>query len=196
MADLEKGKMVISQAGFQPNKGTSIGEKKVWQQWTPPARGLLKLNVDGSYANDNSAGAGIVIRDQTGAVILTACWQLQHCIDATEAEVAAMELGIAQAMNVTFDSFVLESDCVEAIALIKEGTPNMTKIQGLTQVWLQNFPQEVAVALDSDFQFQLGWRSNLYIPNKDAELLPPASIFTDQEPSLAAHDDATTAAAD
>jgi hypothetical protein len=133
MADLEKGKMVISQAGFQPNKHMCRGEKKNKQKWMPPARGVLKLNVDGSYAND-SAGAGIVIRDHDGTVILTACWQLQHCIDSTEAEIAAMELGIAQAMTVTTGRFMIESDCVEAITLIKEGTPNLTKYASRIQV--------------------------------------------------------------
>jgi ribonuclease HI len=127
MADLEKGKMVILHTEHPTGYGMNKRENKVRQQWMPPARGMLKLNVDGSYANDTTAGAGAVLRDHVGAVVFATCWQVEHCIDATEAELAAMELGIAQAMTVTPDRIVLESDCAEAIALIKRGTPNTSK---------------------------------------------------------------------
>jgi hypothetical protein len=113
MADLEKGKMVISHTEHPTGYVMNKRENKVRQQWMPPARGMLKLNVDGFYANDTTAGAGAVLRDHVGAVIFATCWQVEHCIDATEAELAAMELGIAQAMTVTPDRIVLESNCAD-----------------------------------------------------------------------------------
>jgi hypothetical protein len=68
MADLEKGKMVISHTGHLMDKVASKGDNKARPQWMSPERGMLKLDVDGSYANHTTVGAG-VLRDHDGAVI-------------------------------------------------------------------------------------------------------------------------------
>jgi hypothetical protein len=45
--------------------------------------GYAKLNVNGSYATDGSAGTGMALRDHTGTIIFVACQQLFICFDAS-----------------------------------------------------------------------------------------------------------------
>jgi ribonuclease HI len=70
------------------------------------------------------AGIGMILRDHRGQVIVAASKSLSHCADATKAELTAIEEGMALAMNWTQMNFVIESDCSEAIYLIKNTTPN------------------------------------------------------------------------
>jgi hypothetical protein len=73
-ADFEKGKMVVN-----PEMGLNRGQKqdenrpKVREKWEAPPGELTKLNVDGSFGMDGSAGVGMMLRDSSGGVIFTAC---------------------------------------------------------------------------------------------------------------------------
>jgi hypothetical protein len=123
-ADVVKGKMVIDMnLGFKRNHTGAVVAQKVQQKWKPPDRGLAKLNVDGAFTVDG-AGIGMVLRDSESDIIFTACRRVEHCRDATEVELLAIRDGIRLAMQWSSLQVLVESDCAEAIALIKEGTPN------------------------------------------------------------------------
>jgi ribonuclease HI len=124
-ADFEKGKMVVN-----PEMGLNRGQKrdenrpKVREKWEAPPGELTKLNVDGSFGMDGSAGVGMVLRDSSGGVIFTACRQLINCRDAVDAELAALEEGLSLAMVWTPRNIIAETDCAEVCELIKDSTPN------------------------------------------------------------------------
>jgi ribonuclease HI len=84
---------------------------------------MVKLNTDGSFVNSQEEGIGMILRDHRGAVIVTASKRLQQCADATDAELAAIEEGLAMALNWTALNMV-KTDCAQAIHLINRGTPN------------------------------------------------------------------------
>jgi ribonuclease HI len=131
-ADMEKGKMVITQeAGFQKKDKGLDGYKKVKKKWIPPEEGRLKLNVDGAFSSSGGAGAGTVLRDHQGTVVAAACRALVHCRDATEAELLAIEDGLRLALLWSPLPFTVETDSSEAAELIKETTPN-TSIYAFT----------------------------------------------------------------
>jgi hypothetical protein len=69
-----------------------------------------------------------------------------HCADATDAELAAIEEGMALAMNWTQMNFVVESDCSEAIHLIKSTTPNTSMYASRIQV-IREFFRERDITL-------------------------------------------------
>ena len=75
------------------------GRKKIRKKWHLTEEGRMKLNVDGAYANDGTAGAGMILRDYTGAVIFAASRQIRVGIDALDSELAAMEEGLALALH-------------------------------------------------------------------------------------------------
>jgi hypothetical protein len=134
-ADPIKGKAVISHSqGFRSMNRLAEGRQKNVIKWSPPAVGMAKLNTDGSFVSANDAGAGVILRDHTGQVICAASRQLFRCVDATDAELAAIEEGIAFALAWTTLPFTVESDCLEAIQLIKESTPNTSRYASRIQV--------------------------------------------------------------
>jgi hypothetical protein len=53
---------------------------------------------------------------------------------ATNAELAAIGDGIAWALNWTALAFTVETDCAEAIKLIKDNTPNTSIYEARVQV--------------------------------------------------------------
>jgi ribonuclease HI len=123
-ADITKGKMVVDTSqGFKRVPTDADGRQKERKRWLPPDQGAAKLNVDGAFASDG-AGAGMVLRDHTGEVIFTACRQIVHCRDAMEAEIKAIEEGLRLALHWTNLDLQIESDCAEAVELIKDSTPN------------------------------------------------------------------------
>jgi hypothetical protein len=51
-----KGKMALGDGWSEPrNKGTAL-----FPSWLAPAIGRIALSVDGSFASDGSAGAGMI----------------------------------------------------------------------------------------------------------------------------------------
>jgi ribonuclease HI len=123
-ADITKGKMVVDQTkGFRRMSIPLQNERRLKKKWSKPSPNIVKLNVDGAY-KDANAGVGAVVRDHQGAVILAACRQVLHCHDATEAELMAIEDGLKLTLQWTTACFTVETDCSEALELIKECTPN------------------------------------------------------------------------
>jgi ribonuclease HI len=126
-ADVTKGKMVLDQSqGFMKQRKPGDGRKQARQKWEPPRENVVKLNVDGAFSCDDPAGVGMIGRDHQGVVVFAACRPLRHCKDATEAEVAAIEEGMRLALQWTQLSFIIESDCSEAVELINGAAPNIS----------------------------------------------------------------------
>jgi hypothetical protein len=89
------------------------------RKWCKPAEGIIKLNVDGSFdAATGVGGAGMVLRDEEGAVIFTACRYLPSCASPLEAELAACYDGVQLAREHADVECVVEMDCQEAICMI------------------------------------------------------------------------------
>ena len=123
--DIRKGKMVVNhERGFKKVPTREDGCQKVRKRWQPPEQGFAKLNVDGAFTTDGHAGAGMVLRDHRGHVIYTACRSLEHCSDATEAELRAFEEGVQLALHWSTLPFTVETDCVDVLLLLKEKNPN------------------------------------------------------------------------
>lgn len=114
--DPTKGKQVVDYFGEPIRKQKPIPHV---ERWTPPAPGCAKLNIDGSFLlTDGTAGAGMLFRDHTRAVMLAAIRGFGNCMDALEAELAAIHEGIILALNWTKLDIVVETDCAEAVQMI------------------------------------------------------------------------------
>jgi hypothetical protein len=121
-AEIEKGKMVVDEdRGFQKRMNE---RQKVRKKWVAPAEGSAKLNVDGAFDKEGAAGIGVALRDHKGAIILSSCRSIDHCRDATEAELMVIEEGLKLSLTWTTKHFSVETDCTEALDLVKESTPN------------------------------------------------------------------------
>jgi hypothetical protein len=111
-ADPIKGKVVLSynHVSVRVAKHTKKRQRAA-AKWLAPREGMAKLNIDGSFVNYDEAGAGMVLRDQHGTVIVAAARQLINCTDALDAELAAIEEGLALPLNWTSMNLSVETDC-------------------------------------------------------------------------------------
>ena len=121
--DSGKGKAPIQYMGKQKQH---THHDTVPSSWTQPAMGRVKLNTDGSFVN-GIGGAGMILRDRAGSIIFSSCRHLHTCTDALEAELLAIKEGISSSLQWSNLPIDIESDCLEAVSMIKEGVANRSK---------------------------------------------------------------------
>jgi hypothetical protein len=64
-------------------------------KWVVPQSGWVKVNIDAGFCYlSGTASTGVVVRDDTGKVLLTAWKALRHCASPEEAEAEAYLQGI------------------------------------------------------------------------------------------------------
>ncbi|KAK3133029.1 hypothetical protein QOZ80_6AG0531100 [Eleusine coracana subsp. coracana] len=67
-------------------------------RWQPPWEGWVKVNVDGAYSPNNGQGTvGVIIRDASGAVILTTWKVIFQAASAEEVKALACIEGLSMA---------------------------------------------------------------------------------------------------
>jgi ribonuclease HI len=100
---------------------TVVEEQERKSKWEPPPVGWVKFNVDGSFVQQSGeAGIGVIARDSSVQVILTARRVLFRCQGAVEAEVRACREGFRLAAQWTQGPVIIESDCARIVQAMKE----------------------------------------------------------------------------
>ncbi|KAF8774983.1 hypothetical protein HU200_005031 [Digitaria exilis] len=87
--------------------------------WVPPEEGMIKINVDGAFVEGDSAGYGLVIRDDKGDVQLSAWGMVHYAASAEEVELIACREGVKLAAEWVPRPAILESDCLVAINFLR-----------------------------------------------------------------------------
>ena len=126
-ADMEKGKTVISYVGRDRKQKSHemLLRDKPPERWTPPPLGSVKLNTDGSWLEEESTGgAGMILRDCTGAIIFASCRFIPRCASGLEAEIAAIMEGVSIALDRSTDRLLIETDCMAAARMITSQAPD------------------------------------------------------------------------
>ena len=100
--------------------------------WKPPMPGWVKINTDASFnPNSSSGAAGVVIRDDMGAVCSGAARWFDNVQDALMAEALAAREGLELAVEMGYDRIILEVDCKNLKTLIEDGSGVRSSIGGL-----------------------------------------------------------------
>ncbi|KAF5478058.1 hypothetical protein F2P56_004648, partial [Juglans regia] len=103
--DLEKLFLIAWGVCQKPNGG------KAMCRWLPSEQGMLKLNVDGAvFASQQRAGVGVILRDDKGEVILSACKKENDINDHLEIELIAILRGLQICLPLGIPQLVIESD--------------------------------------------------------------------------------------
>lgn len=108
-----------------------VGSQKAEElnQWCPPPKDWLKINVDAAVdADKQMAGLGVVIRDQEGNCKAAAVKTSKVFGSVAMAEAAAMEWGLQVALRVGVTAGIFESDSLEVVELVNKRTSNMSEI--------------------------------------------------------------------
>lgn len=96
--------------------------------------GWTKLNIDGSFVAETGATrGGMVLRDDSYAIIFTACMDLIIHDNRLEAELAACMEGLALALQRTQLPIVDEMDRAETVAMINTPIRNRSSLVVLVQ---------------------------------------------------------------
>ena len=88
--------------------------------WAKPKQGWTKLNTDGAFVSCDDAGAGMILRDESGKIIFSACRELRSCRDVLEAELCACMEGLSFAIQRSDLPIVIEMDSMVAISMIQD----------------------------------------------------------------------------
>jgi hypothetical protein len=124
VADTVKGKSVIMYDHMQSKKrGSPALQRRAENQkkWAKPPPGWMKLNVDGAWESlDNRGGVGMILRDEEGHIIVSACSNLEMCASPLEAEAIACKQGVALALQHTNLPLLVESDCLVLTSMVQE----------------------------------------------------------------------------
>ena len=145
IVDVQKGKQVVDYVQSCTTTRHSLdGRQKVHQKWEPPPANRVKLNVDGSFIPDGSAGTGMALRDSAGSSIFVACGYLFRCSDIVDATLAAMEEGLALALQWSPLSVSVETDCDEVVALVQSSTPTCRAIRRVSRIFVNFFRKEMS----------------------------------------------------
>ena len=84
---------------------------EVQQGWLPPAEGILKINIDGSFMPGTSKGAwGFVIRSHDGAIVIAGAGSLGPVHDALMAKMMACKFAVEAAIQLGIAHGVIETD--------------------------------------------------------------------------------------
>ena len=111
----------------QPSADVSYGKQQQVAQleWNPPQEGFVKINTDAATNSEqNLAGLGAVIRDETGQVTAAAIKVSKFHGSVAYAEAEAMEWGLQVARDAQVKEVILESDSQEVVNLVnnKQGS--------------------------------------------------------------------------
>ena len=79
---------------------------------------MTKLNTDGSWTEEGTVGAGMVLRDTLGNIIYSSCRELFRCRDALEAELCACMEGLSLAIQRTDLPIWLEMDSLLPVNMV------------------------------------------------------------------------------
>ncbi|OMO93820.1 hypothetical protein CCACVL1_06334 [Corchorus capsularis] len=106
----------VSSASLQVSSGTT-GRRLV--KWHPPPQGMVKINVDASFPNQEGvAGLGVAIRDSNGDIIVSAWRELFFVSNSLYAEVHALLFAFELALEWGVTSCVFESNSLMANSLM------------------------------------------------------------------------------
>jgi hypothetical protein len=90
--------------------------------------------MDGSFcATDGTGGTVMVLRDETGSIIVSACSFLSSCSSPLHAELESYREGIAVAREWSTLPCLIEMDYLEAVKLIKQPGIDRSMFMGIVQ---------------------------------------------------------------
>ncbi|KAL3635943.1 hypothetical protein CASFOL_020490 [Castilleja foliolosa] len=88
-----------------------------WVRWNKPGPGKIKINVDGSYLNDEGTVGGI-IRTEDGTPELV-FWRKVHTSDPISTEITAITIAIDICDKNGYGNFEIESDSEQAVHIFQ-----------------------------------------------------------------------------
>ena len=111
-------------SGMQVRSNRSGGNR-----WQAPQAGFVKVNFDGVvFVELNKSGVGVVIRDNSGAVLASCSEKLLQAYKAEETETLAARKALMFAYELGFQRIILEGDALGLIQALKSQEQNLSPL--------------------------------------------------------------------
>ena len=114
----------------------SVMNRTLWevQKWVRPEEGWVKLNCDSTLnSQDCVAGAGVVVRDDTGEFMLVEGRRYDHIIDPGTVELLACRDAILLARARGWTRIVVETDCQLIVKAWENGKMQRSAVEPIVQ---------------------------------------------------------------
>ncbi|GAV89685.1 RVT_3 domain-containing protein, partial [Cephalotus follicularis] len=96
-------------------------------KWCPPPRQTLKVNCDAAVSeNRNDVGAGMVVRDVQGNVLLAAAMTVEHIRDPRSIEAMAILHALKVSLEKGWRKIIVESDAENVLNEINAYQPSLS----------------------------------------------------------------------
>jgi ribonuclease HI len=98
---------------------TRVPVKPPDKPWCKPPTGWVKLTVDGSFSDkDQSAGLGMVLRNEEGQPIFASCRYMDDCLSPLESELRACADGLDLAIHRSQLPIIVETDWSQLVSMV------------------------------------------------------------------------------
>ncbi|CAN1839705.1 hypothetical protein LINPERHAP1_LOCUS35841, partial [Linum perenne] len=102
---------ILNKKLLHPRAGVIIQEcKLLLARWRPPARGRLKINVDGAIRRAQGGAIGFVLRDEAGSVLFAGGRSLPHFTDVFTVEAFAVREALRWCISRSMIHMDIEGD--------------------------------------------------------------------------------------
>lgn len=119
--DQVKGKAIVAVCPVAIPKPPSKNDQCEVISWEAADEVWVKLNTDGSFAEDiGAARSGMVLLDQLGSIVFSACRYLLNCSDPLKTELLAIKEGLMLALQWSQLAIAVETDCLQAVNMPKK----------------------------------------------------------------------------
>lgn len=115
-------------AGEREKTQEETGVRDV-QGWTPPPRGVCKINTDVVVSVEGKIGVGMVVRDEVGDILMSAGRSWNARITALQAEAEAIWFGLRYAYDAGFRNVQLQSDYLVLVNLLQSRAKEKSRTQ-------------------------------------------------------------------
>jgi ribonuclease HI len=104
------------------------------EHWKPPAEGVIKINTDASFQEQEmTGGIGLVVRDHQGNLVRGQALWYGHAESALSMEALAIREGARLAQERGYVHVVIESDSLMAVNLCNADDQNRSKLRTIVQ---------------------------------------------------------------
>jgi ribonuclease HI len=104
------------------------------EHWKPPAEGVIKINTDASFQEQEmTGGIGLVVRDHQGNLVRGQALWYGHAESALSMEALAIREGARLAQERGYVHVVIESDSLMAVNLCNADDQNRSKLRAIVQ---------------------------------------------------------------
>ena len=101
-------------------------------KWSPPLEGWYKVNVDGTvFTKLKQTGIRVIIRDDTGAVVVAMSKKIAVPLGALETEAKVMETGVCFVVEVGIRDAIFEGDSILVYNVVQGSGSASTTIQNI-----------------------------------------------------------------